>query len=258
MAITTEQVKLLREQTGVSVMQCRKALEEAGGDMEKALILLKKKSSEIALKKADRDASDGVIVALQGEGKIALLELNCETDFVAKNEDFTNLAQSLAGKLLEVGEDGLSSVSEEMISPVVQKIGENIKLGKTTVVSGSSLGSYVHNGKTGVVVSLDGGTSELAKDIAMHIAAMKPEFISKEEIPADTIARVEEISKEEIEKTDKPEDIKKKMLEGKVSAYFKEITLLEQPFIKNPDTSIGQLLSSNNAKIASYAMYRIG
>jgi len=258
MAITTEQVKELREQTGVSVMQCKKALEEAGGDMEKALILLKKKSSEIALKKADRLASDGTIVSITRDGKIAMLELNCETDFVAKNEDFTNLAVLLSEKLLELGSEGLVLVSEELISPVVQKIGENIKLGKTIVVEGSSIGSYVHNGKMGVVVSLSGGSGELAKDIAMHIAAMKPEFISKEEIPAETIAKVEEISKEEIEKTDKTEDIKKKMLEGKISSYFKEITLLEQSFIKNGDISVGQLLKNSGANIVSYEMYRIG
>jgi elongation factor Ts len=257
MVITTEQVKELREQTGVSVMQCRKALEEAGGDLEKAVILLKKKSSEIALKKADREAADGVVVATQGDGKLAMLELNCETDFVAKNEDFTNLANALVAKLLEVGTDGMSAVSEEMISPVIQKIGENIKLGKTVVLEGSSLGSYVHNGKTGVVVSLSGGTSELAKDIAMHIAAMKPEFISKEEIPADTIAKVEEVAKEEISKIDKPEEIKQKMLEGKVSSYFKEITLLEQPFIKNGDVTVGQLLTNSGAKIVAHSLYKI-
>jgi elongation factor Ts len=175
MAITTDQVKALRDQTGVSVMQCRKALEEAGGDMEKALMILKKKSSEIAAKKSDRDAADGRIAVAKNDSKAVLVELNCETDFVAQNSDFVTLAEALAQKALAEGKEAAEAAAPDMINPVIQKIGENIKLGRILEVSGGTIGSYVHNGKTAVVVSLTGGNAETAKDVAMHVAAMHPE-----------------------------------------------------------------------------------
>jgi len=256
--ITAELVKELRDATGVSVMQCRTALQEAEGDMEKALIILKKKSSSIAMKKADRDAHDGTIVVMEAPGKALLLALHCETDFVAKNEDFLTLANSLAKIALEEGIDAMKEKSTEIINPVIQKVGEKIELGRVEEITGTTIGSYVHSGKSAVIVSLTGGTAELAKDVAMHIAAMKPAFTKTEDIKEEDKAKVIEVFEKEVAESDKPEDIKKKMLEGKITTYFKEQTLMEQPFIKNPDLTISKLLAEKGANLVGFTRESIG
>ncbi len=256
--ITAELVKELRDATGVSVMQCKNALEEAEGDMEKALIILKKKSSSIAMKKADRVAHDGVIVEIVEANKALLLTLHSETDFVAKNNDFIVLANELAQIAWKEGIDAMKEKSIDIINPVVQKVGEKIELGKVEILEGEVIGSYVHGGKSAVAVSLKGGTPELAKDIAMHIAAMKPAFIKSEDITEEDKTKVIEVFQKEVAESDKPEDIKKKMLEGKISTYFKEQTLMDQSFIKNPDISISNLLKEKNASLNSYISLSIG
>lgn len=256
--ITTEQVKELRDATGISVMQCRKALEEAQGDMEKAVMILKKKSSDIAMKKSDRNASEGVIVVLQNSGKALLLTLNCETDFVAKNEDFTKLANTLAEKAMSAGIEAMQGEAQEMINPVVQKVGEKIELGKVEMVEGATIGAYVHGGKSAVVVSLSSGTPEIAKDVAMHIAAMKPAYMTRDEISDDIKEKVKEMFQKDVAESDKPEEIKQKMLEGKINTYFKEQTLADQPFIKNPDVTVGTLLANNKATLVKYVRESIG
>jgi elongation factor Ts len=250
--ITAQLVKELREATGVSVMQCKNALEEAEGDMEKALIILKKKSSSIAMKKADRVANDGTIIVKEADGKALLLVLHSETDFVAKNTDFTNLANKLADIALSEGTDAMKAKSLDMINETVQKVGEKIELGKVIEITGAVVASYVHNNKSAVVVSLSAGTKELAHDIAMHIAAMKPAFTTREEITEDDKKKVVEVFEKEVAESDKPEEIKKKMLEGKISTYFKEQTLMDQPYIKNPDVTVEALLKSNNAVLSSF------
>lgn len=250
MAITTEQIKELRDETGVSVMQCKRALEEAGGDKEKALMILKKKSSEVALKKSDRQASDGVIVSKVTNGKGIMLTLHCETDFVAKNSDFTTLANSLADKALTDGVEKMKGEAMDMINPVIQKIGENIQLGEISEVSGDVIGSYIHDGKSGTMIALTGGNADVAKDIAMHTTAMRPEYITREEIAPEMIEKAKELFKEEVDASGKPEDIKQKMLDGKLATYFKEQTLLDQPFVKNPDITIEGLLKQNSATIS--------
>jgi len=252
MEITTELVKKLRDETGVSIMQCKNALEEANGDMEKARIILKKKSSSIADKKSDRNAKEGVIVILEDDKKALLLALHTETDFVAKNEDFTTLAKSLAKLAFEKGTDEMKSESLNMINPVIQKVGEKIELGAVKEASGDVLGTYVHGGKSGVIVSLEGGNKELARNIAMHITAMKPKYIKREDIKDEDKNKVMEVFAKEVEKEDKPENIKKKILDGKISSYFNEITLNNQKYIKNPDLTIEQLLKDNNAKLVSF------
>jgi elongation factor Ts len=256
--ITAQMVKELRDATGVSVMQCRVALEEAEGDKEKALIILKKKSSSIAMKKSDRIASDGVIVAVEGNGKVILLTLHSETDFVAKNAEFIDLANSLAKMALEGGVDAMKIESPEIINPLIQKIGEKIELGNVEEIDGETLGIYVHNGKSAVITSLAGGTKELAKDIAMHIAAMKPAYTSSTDITEDEKAKVMSVFEKEVAESDKPEEIKKKMLEGKISTYFKEQTLMDQAFIKNPDTTISRLLTDKGAKLVTFVRESIG
>lgn len=256
--ITTELVKELRDSTGVSVMQCKNALEEAGGDMEKALIILKKKSSSIAMKKADRDAHDGIIVVKEAPGKTILLTLHSETDFVAKNEDFVKLAEELAEVCIKEGVQVMKEKSSEMINPVVQKVGEKIELGNVEEINGETIGSYVHGGKAAVVVSLKGGTQELAKDIAMHIAAMKPAFTTREDIKEEDKTKVNEVFEKEVAESDKPEDIKKKMLEGKIATYFKEQTLMDQAFIKNPEVTISALLAQKGATLVKFVRESIG
>lgn len=248
-----EQVKELRDQTSVSIMQCKKALEEAGGDMEKALIILKKKSGAAAAKKADRDAKDGIIAIKEADGKAMLLTLNCETDFVAKNEDFQALAKELVEKASSEGVDAMKAASEEMIAEGIQKVGENIQLGEVVEVSGTVLGSYNHNGKNAAVVALSGGTPELAKDIAMQITAMRPAYITDAEIPQEAKDKAQELFEEELAKEDKPEEIKAKILEGKMSSYFKDQVLMSQSFIKDPSKSITQLLKeAGDVTIESY------
>lgn len=247
--ISMDLIKELRNSTGISVMQCRKALIEAEGDMEKAMAILKKNSASIAEKKADRTASDGAVMVATNGNKNILLTLHCETDFVAKNQDFINLMDTLASIAINSGIESMKSQAKDLIDPVIQKTGEKIELGEVSEITGETIGSYVHNGKVAVVVSLSGGDSTLAKDIAMHTAAMKPEFISMDDIPAESKNMMLELFQKEVENVDKPEEIKKKMLDGKIATYFKERSLLEQPFIKNPDMTIGQLLAKANAKI---------
>lgn len=256
--ITTELIKELRDATGISVMQCKKALEEAEGDMEKALAILKKHSSDIALKKADRTAADGTVVVKNiGENKAILVALHCETDFVAKSDDFVNLLNKLVTIVENDGVDAMKTQAKDLIDPVIQKTGEKIELGDAYIVEGSTLGSYVHNGKMGVVVTLEGGNNEVAKDIAMHVAAMRPEYINESEISEEAKKTMAEIFEKEVANIDKPEDIKKKMLEGKINTYFKEKTLLNQPFIKNGDETISSLLSKNSAKLLDVKRYII-
>ncbi len=260
MSITTEQVKALRDKTGVSVMQCKKALEEADGNMEKAILILKQKSTDIAAKKSDREAKDGLIVVKKNGNNISkavALMLNCETDFVAKNSDFISLANSLAEIALSEGADTMRKKAPEMISPVVQKIGENIQLGEVKEITGDILGDYVHGGKLAVIITLSGGTEELARDIAMHTAAMKPEFISMDEITPETRESLKSIFQKEVDESGKPEEIKKKMLEGKIATYLKERVLTEQAFIKNGDVTIGKLLAQARAKVTSWYTVRI-
>lgn len=255
--ITTEQVKELRDLTGISVMQCRKALEEAAGDKNKAIAILKKTSAAIAEKKVGREAKDGAVMVKTEGKKAVLVALNCETDFVARNADFTGLLGKLADAALKDGIEKMKAGAKDMIDPIIQKTGENIQLGETYEISGDVLGDYVHNGKIAVVVSLTGGNSDLAKDVAMHIAAMKPEYITAEEINEDAKKTMMEVFQKEVANINKPEDIKKKMLDGKINTYFKEKTLLEQPFIKNGEETVGKLLERNKAKIKEVKRYSI-
>ena len=255
--ITTELIKELRDATGISVMQCKNALAEAEGNLEKALAILKKTSSEIALKKVNREVKDGAVMIKIKDKKAVLVSLLCETDFVSRNNDFTVLLTSLADKAILLGIKKMREEAKDIIDSIIQKTGENIVLGDSYEISGKILGSYVHNNKIAVVVSLIGGNVALAKDIAMHIAAMKPEYLSSNEISNESRKTVTEIFQKEIANIDKPAEIKKKMLDGKINAYFKEKTLLDQLFIKNTDETIGKLLEKNKAKIKEIKRYSI-
>ena len=255
--ITTGEVKELRDMTGISVMQCKRALEEAEGDMKKALAILKKTSSDIALKKINREVKDGRVAIKTSGNKAVLISLHCETDFVARNEDFIKLLETLADKALKDGVEKMTIEAKDVIYPIIQKTGENIQLGVVCEIFGDVLGSYTHNNKIAVIVSLERGNAELGRDIAMHIAAMKPEYITDTEITADAKKTMLEVFKKEIANEDKPAEIKEKILLGKMATYFKEKTLLDQIFIKDGDMTVGQLLEKNNAKIKEVKIYSI-
>lgn len=257
--ITTEQVKELRDATGVSVMQCRKALEESQGDMEKAMIILRKKGSEMAEKKSDRAANDGRIFIKQDESRAVVLTLYCETDFVAQNQDFVTLGQTLVDTAWTDGAEKAKEQAPALINDVVLKIGENIQLGTIDEFSGAVIGSYTHfNGKNASIVVLSGGTTEAAKDIAMHVSAMKPTYLQASDIKEEDRTGVIEVLKKEVDESDKPEDIKAKMLEGKIAAYFKEQTLTEQPFFKQPELTIGAYAQKSGGTVESFKLYQLG
>ena len=248
MKITAQQIKNLRDQTGVSVIQCKNALEKAEGDTEKALEILKKLSGDIAAKKSERETKDGFIVAKKSgspTNKGIILSLNCETDFVSKNEEFRAVAEKLGNIALSEGKDRAVASAKALINPLVQKIGENIKLGQILEIEGETLGVYNHNGKRAVILALSGVSAdeELARDLAMQTAAMKPEYISLSEIPEADKKKMEELFAPDVSKLDKPEEMKKKVLAGKVETFLKERTLLEQNFIKDADLKVKDLLS---------------
>ncbi len=256
--ITTAQVKDLRDKTSVSVMQCRKALEEAEGDMEKAIILLRKKGSEMAEKKSDRNAADGRIF-IKSDGKRAVvLTLHCETDFVAQNQGFVDCANSILETAWNDGTQKATDEASSFINDAVLKTGENIQLGAIEEHSGETVGSYTHfTGKNAVIVVLNGGNTEVAKDIAMHISAMKPTYLKGDDIKESDREAVMEVLKKEVEESDKPEEIKAKMMEGKIAGYFKEQTLLDQSFFKQPELTIAKLASDNGAEVISFKLYTI-
>jgi len=253
--ISASDVAALRARTGVSILECKKALEEAGGDEEKAIELLRKRGAAQAVKKADRDQTEGYIFSAETDGKVAIVLLHCETDFVSKNPDFQTFGQELADLALSDGADAVKA-AEEKISDAVQKMGENVSLGDVQVIEGSTLGAYVHtNGKIGVVVSLEGGNEETAKDIAMHAAAMSPEFVSPDEVSTEAVDKEKEIWKEQLASEGKPAEIMEKIMEGKEKKFREENALLTQPFVKNPEQTIQQLLG--DASVASYTRLSI-
>lgn len=256
--ITTEQVKALRDETSVSIMQCRKALEEANGDMEQARLILQRKGGEMAAKKSDREAADGIVVAKSEGGRGIVLTLHCETDFVAKNEDFINLAHTL---IAHAWDNGIAKTQEDapaLISDVVLKVGENIQLGTIEEMTGDAVSTYVHHtGKVAAVVVLAGGNNDVAKDIAMHVAAMRPAYLKAEDISEEQKAGVITLMEKEVAESDKPEDIKAKMLEGKIAGFFKEQTLSDQPFFKAPEKTIAAYAKEAGATVTAFKLYTI-
>ncbi len=242
MAVSLEQLKQLRERTGVSMTACKNALEEAGGDEEKAIEILRKKGETKAAERADRATANGVVAIVEKDGKAAMLTLACETDFVSKNADFVKKAEELAERLLTDGED--ADLSKDIADMNIQ-LGEKIEVKDRKVLSGKKLGRYVHmNNRIGVVISTTGGDDEVVKDIAMHIAAMKPMNLSPDDISAELVAKEKEIWREQLKNEGKPEQIWEKIMEGKEKKFREEFALLTQPFVKNPEQLIKDLLGS--------------
>jgi elongation factor Ts len=239
MSITIEQIKSLRERTGVSTMACKKALQEASGDEEKAIELLRKKGASKAAERSDRATVHGVVAFAQSGDKVAMLALGCETDFVAKNDDFVKHAQTLAEKLLEGGED--TNLDAEIADLNIQ-MGEKVEIANKKVIEGPN-STYKHmNNKIGVLVQFSADAGETGNDIAMHIAAMNPKYVSPEAVSQESVDKEKEIWAEQLKEEGKPEQIIGKIMEGKEKKFREENALLTQAFVKNSDQQIADLL----------------
>ncbi len=249
--IDAKAVASLRARTGVSMMQCKSALEEAGGDEEKAVEILRKKGASAAAKKAEREQSEGLVFTAEGNGKAAIVRLDCETDFVARDENFIDLGQSIANALLEGGTENAQSVADEKIPAMVQKLGENISLGEMQLVESAVSGVYVHsNGKIGVVIGLSGGSEDLARDVAMHAAAMNPLYVSPEDVTDEEVAKEKAIWEEQLASEGKPAEIVAKIMEGKEKKFREENALISQEFVKEPGQTVSALLGDTS--VTSY------
>ena len=273
MAVTAQMVKELREKTGAGMMDCKKALVETDGNLEAAIDFLREKGLSSAAKKADRIAAEGTTY-IQVEGnKAVLLEMNAETDFVSKNESFQQLVQTVASHLLATEpasvEEALASTVEEgvtvenLISNAVAKIGEKITLRRfviETKTDADAFGPYLHmGGRIGVLTVLEGSTDEqAAKDVAMHIAALNPAYISRDEVSADEVERERKILTEQALNEGKPENIVAKMVEGRLGKYFEEVCVLDQSFVKNPDQKVKVFVESTGGKLVSFTRYAVG
>jgi elongation factor Ts len=255
--ITAALVKELREMTGLGMMECKKALAEAGGDLKKAEELLRIKSGAKASKAAGRVAAEGVIGAWQSaDGKLGtLVEINCETDFVAKNEDFLAFAREVA-QAVATREPG--AAEEETRQKLVQKIGENIAIRRHVRLQAQGrLALYVHGSRIGALVDLD-GPEDLAKDLAMHVAAFKPQYLSRAQVPAEVIARERGIALARARESGKPPEIVAKMVDGAVNKVLGEITLLGQPFVKDDKQTVEKVLGARKAKLNAYTLLVVG
>lgn len=270
MQIKPAQVKELRERTGAGMMDCKKALVEAGGDIDAASDLLRMAGQAKADRKASRIAAEGqVLVASDPDGgRYALLEVNSETDFVAKDENFRQFTALVGQAVLEHApasvealmevESGGSTLSE-LRQGLISKIGENIVVRRfSTLQSPDTVGSYVHMNRIGVLVDLDGGSVELARDLAMHVAAASPSYVSIDDVPEDEVARETEILSAQAAQTGKPEHIVAKIVEGRLRKHFDEVTLTGQQFVKDTDTTVGQLLAQNGARVKRFVRFEVG
>ncbi len=276
MNITAESVKQLRERTGAGMMECKKALVETKGDLDAAAELMRKQGLAKADKKASRVAAEGVIVIEKSpDGRAAaMVEVNCETDFVAREQDFRTFAVSVAGRTLAANPASLEALLalklesgetiEERRRALVAKIGENISVRRFVVVtSPGNLGAYVHGTRIGALVGVKGGDAALAHDLAMHVAASNPRYLSQAQVPADVIAKEREILTDQARSEGKPPEIVAKMVEGRLRKSLGEITLLGQPFVKDPDVTIEKLLKgaktgASPAEVAAFERFEVG
>ena len=269
MSISASMVKELRERTGAGMMECKKALVETGGDLDAAAELLRKSGQAKADKKAGRVAADGRIVIKTNGSKAVVVEVNSETDFVAKDENFVSFAESVADTALSSGNTDVEAFANESLADgrsvetartdLIAKIGENISVRRiATVESSGPLGHYTHGAKIGAVVALEGGDDELARDIAMHVAAINPTCIDESGVPEATLERERRIFAEQAAESGKPPEIVEKMVNGRVAKFLKEITLVGQPFVKDDKVSVGKLLEGKGAKVTSFVRFEVG
>ena len=271
MAITASMVKELRERTGAGMMECKKALTEAGGDIETAIENMRKSGQAKAAKKAGRTAADGVIVIAQDGAKAVMVEVNCETDFVAKDENFHSFADAVAGRVLNSGaadvealmalplHEGEDTTIEEARQALVSKIGENMTVRRFARMDAKgAIASYRHGVRIGVLIDVSGGDAALGRDLAMHIAASNPVCVEESQVPADMLAKEREITEAQARDSGKPDNIIEKMIEGRMRKYLGEITLVGQPFVKDPDTKVGKLLQTQGASVNGFARFEVG
>ena len=260
--ISASAVKELRERTGLGMMDCKNALVQSSGDMDLAIETLRKSSGMKAAKKAGRIAADGIISSRVGNGIGVIVEVNCETDFAAKNQDFLAFADSVTQRVFEGRISNLESIDfEDVREKLVQKIGENITIRRSEIIedANASVSNYIHgNKKIGVLLAVSGGDDALAQDIAMHIAAMNPLVVSPDQVSAELIEKEREIYRAQAEESGKPQEIVEKMVDGRVRKYLAEISLTEQPFVKDSDKKVGDLCSSSGAKIIRFVRYEVG
>src|SRR5690606_37084327 len=273
MAITAQMVKELREKTGAGMMDCKKALTETDGDMEKAIDYLREKGIAKAAKKGDRVAAEGLTsIEVQGNEAV-ILEVNSETDLVAKNEGFQALVKELASHLLankpatveealEQKMDNGATVAEH-VNAAISKIGEKLSLRRFEIVTkedGDAFGAYLHMGGRIGVLTVLGGTSDsdIAKDVAMHVAAVNPKYVSRDQVSADEVEREREVLTQQALNEGKPENIVSKMVEGRLGKFFEDICLLDQSFVKDPDHKVGKYVQSKGATVKSFVRYEVG
>ncbi|MBN8191435.1 elongation factor Ts [Bacillus sp. NTK074B] len=273
MAITAQMVKELREKTGAGMMDCKKALTETDGDMDKAIDFLREKGIAKAAKKADRIAAEGTTY-IASEGNTAIiLEVNAETDFVAKNENFQSLVKELSDHLLANKPESVEvaleqkmangSTVNEFINAAIAKIGEKITLRRfeiRTKEDNAAFGEYLHMGGRIAVLTVVEGTTDasVAKDVAMHAAALNPKYVSRDQVSAEEVEREREVLKQQALNEGKPENIVEKMVEGRLGKYFEDICILDQTFVKNPDQKVRQYLEANKATLTDFTRYEVG
>ncbi len=266
--ISAALVKELRERTGAGMMDCKKALTEADGDIELAIENMRKSGQAKAAKKAGRIAAEGVILA-RAEGNTAvMIELNCETDFVGKDASFRAfgeqvLALAVANKITDL--EALKAATMEngdsvevSLNNLIAKLGENMNLRRVIVVEGDNLGTYIHGGRIGVITKLVGGTTDLAKDLAMHVAANSPQFVKPEDVSAEVVAKEREIQIDIAINSGKPKDIAEKMVEGRMKKFTGEISLTGQMFVKDPSISVADLLKKEGADVLEFVRFEVG
>ncbi len=272
MAITAAQVKELRDKTSVGMMDAKKALVEADGDLNKAIDLLREKGMAKAAKKGDRVAAEGMTAVAVKGNRAAIIELNSETDFVAGNAEFNELLNAVANTIVEFApadvEAALALEVQEgqtlndKIIGTTQITGEKITLRRFSVVEKSdseNFGSYSHlAGSISALVVVDGASEEAAKDIAMHVAAIAPQFVSDDQVPADVVAKEKEVQLASEDLNGKPDNIKERMVEGRIKKFLAEISLLDQPFVKNGDQTVAQFIASQNGSVKSFVRYQVG
>ena len=260
-AVSASMVKELRERTGLGMLECKKALAEVDGDIDKAIEELRKKSGMKAAKKAGRTAAEGVVVVKVAADNTSamLVEINSETDFAAKNEGFLAFAGNVADAAFESGSTDVAGLLDAEREALVQKIGENISPRRAVKAEGEVVGAYVHsNNRIASIVTLKGGTPELARDVAMHATAVNPRVLNTEDMPEEELSKEKEIIKAQPDMEGKPEAIVEKMMVGRIKKFLKENSLVEQPFVKNPELTVGQLAKDAGAEIISFTRLEVG
>ena len=260
-------VKELRERTGLGLLECKKALAEADGDIEAAIEALRKSSGMKAAKKAGRTAADGVVaIQTAADGGFgAMVEVNSETDFVARDENFLGFVNSVVSKAFDERLDDAAALAggetEDARQALVQKIGENISVRRVVTYEAADgvIGGYVHgNNRIAVLVSLKGGSEELARDVAMHVAAVNPQVVSPDDMPEEQVAKEREIYVAQAQDSGKPPEIIEKMVDGRVRKFLSENSLTEQAFVKDPDTTVGKLVAGAGAEVLGFTRFEVG